>query len=97
MKGFFNILDNSVNRNNNNFTTVQNARLDVVGELEAIVQYENHLAQTNDESAKKAIADIVKEEKVHVGQLLGLIFSLDPDSKIQFEKGLAEFNEENNK
>jgi len=48
---FFNILDNSNNRNNE-FSTLQNARLDVVGELEAIVQYENHLMQTNDESAK---------------------------------------------
>ena len=92
MKGFFNIMDNSANRTNQ-FTTVQNARLDAVGELEAIVQYETHLAQTNDESAKKTISDIIKEEKLHVGQLFGLIFSLDPESKTQFEKGLAEFNE----
>ena len=90
MKGFFNIMDNSANRTNQ-FTTVQNARLDVVGELEAIVQYETHLSQTNDEVAKKTISDIVKEEKLHVGQLFGLIFSLDPESKIQLEKGLAEF------
>lgn len=92
---FFNSLDNSNNRGNN-FTTLQNARLDVMGELEAIVQYENHLAQTNDESAKKAIIDIVKEEKLHVGQLMGLIFKLDSESKEQFYKGLEEFNEEDN-
>lgn len=95
MKGFFNILDNSNNRGNN-FNTVQNARLDVVGELEAIVQYETHLSQTSDESAKRAISDIVKEEKLHVGQLMGLIFKLDPESKEQFYKGLEEFNEEDN-
>lgn len=93
MKGFFNILDNSATRTNN-YTTLQNARLDVMGELEAIIQYETHLSQTNDESAKKMIADIVKEEKLHVGQLFGLIFALDPESKTQFEKGLAEFNNE---
>ena len=92
---FFNVLDNSNNRGNN-FTTLQNARLDVVGELEDIVQYENHLAQTNEESAKRAISDIVKEEKLHVGQLMGLIFKLDPESKEQFYKGLEEFNEEDN-
>jgi len=92
---FFNILDNSNNRNNE-FSTLQNARLDVVGELEAIVQYENHLMQTNDESAKKAIRDIVKEEKLHVGQLMGLIFKLDPESKEEFYKGLEEFNKEDN-
>ena len=96
MKRFFNILDNSFNRDNN-FTTLQNARLDVVGELEAIVQYEAHLSQTNVESAKRAISDIINEEKLHVGQLMGLIFKLDPESKEQFYKGLEEFNEEDDK
>lgn len=95
MRNFFNILDNS-NRDNN-FTTLQNARLDVVGELDAIIQYESHLNQTNVESAKNAISDIVKEEKLHVGQLMGLIFKLDPESKTQFYKGLEEFNEEDDK
>ena len=90
---FFNALDNSNNRGNS-FSTLQNARLDVVGEIEAIVQYENHLAQTNDDSAKRAISDIVKEEKLHVGQLMGLIFKLDPESKEQFFKGLEEFKQE---
>ncbi|MBQ8443948.1 MAG: hypothetical protein IJX25_01155 [Clostridia bacterium] len=95
MKGIFNILDNSANKNNNNFTTLQNARMDVVGELEAIIQYENHLMQTSDPKAQSTIKDIAKEEKVHTGQLFGLIFSLDPESKEMFEKGLAEFNDTN--
>lgn len=95
MRNFFNILDNS-NRDNN-FTTLQNARLDVVGELDAIIQYESHLNQTNVEAAKNAISDIVKEEKLHVGQLMGLIFKLDPESKTQFYKGLEEFVEEDDK
>ena len=95
MKGIFNILDTSANKTNNSFSTLQNARLDVVGELEAIVQYENHLMQTNNQAAQAAIRDIAKEEKVHVGQLMGLIFSLDIESKEMFEKGLKEFNEEN--
>ncbi len=91
MKGFFNILDNS-NITSNNFLTLQNARLDVMGELEAIVGYETHLQQTNNIDAKNTIMDIAKEEKLHVGQLFGLIFKLDPESKTQFEKGLEEFN-----
>lgn len=92
MRRFFNILDN--NNRPDNFITIQNAREDIIGELDAIIQYENHLAQTNDQKAKETIADIVKEEKLHVGQLFGLLFSLDPESKEQFEKGLKEF--ENN-
>ena len=91
MKGIFSILDNS-NNLSNDFVTLQNARLDVMGELEAIIGYETHLRQTNLPVAKETIKDIAKEEKLHVGQLFGLIFMLDPESKEQFEKGLAEFN-----
>lgn len=94
MRGFFNILDNSQNQTNA-FNTAQNTRLDIIGELDAIIQYETHIAQTNDKSAQQTLRDIVKEEKLHVGQLFGLLFSLDEESKTQFEKGLKEFNEEN--
>ena len=90
MRGIFNILDNSAN-STNTYTTVQNARLDIIGELDAIIQYETHLMQTNNTAAQKTIKDIVDEEKVHVGQLFGLLFMLDPDSKTFFEKGLKEF------
>ncbi len=94
MKGIFNILDNS-NMSDNLYLTTQNARLDVIGELEAIINYETHLRQTNNVAAQQTIKDIAKEEKLHVGQLFGLIFMLDPESREQFEKGLEEFNSEN--
>ncbi len=90
MRRFFNILDN--NNRGDNFITAQNTREDIIGELDAIIQYENHIVQTNDERARETLRDIVKEEKLHVGQLFGLLFSLDPESKTQFEKGLNEFN-----
>ena len=93
MRGFFNILDHS--QNQTNLTTTQNTRMDIIGELEAIIQYENHLMQTNDKSAQKALRDIIEEEKLHVGQLFGLLFQLDKESQVQFEKGLKEFKEEN--
>ena len=93
---FFNILDNSQNQGSI-FNNAQNIRLDIVGELEAIVQYENHIAQTTDKVVQKTLKDITKEEKLHVGQLFGLLFRLDEESKIQFYKGLEEFQEEDNK
>ena len=96
MRRFFNIMDNNMNRSNN-FITAQNAREDIIGELEAIIQYENHLEQTSDMSAKNTIRDILKEEKLHVGQLFGLLFQLDPESKTQFENGLKEFQNNNNR
>lgn len=96
MRRFFNILDfNSQNRTND-FVTIQNTRADIIGELEAIIMYENHLEQTNDINAQNTIKDIVKEEKLHVGQLFGLLFRLDPESKIQFEKGIKEFENTEN-
>ena len=91
----FNILDSSANRNND-FITLQSARLDLVGELEAIVQYENHLMQTNNTSAQNTIKHIVKEEKMHVGELMALIFSLDPQSREEFYRGMKEFEDEKN-
>lgn len=90
---FFNILDNT--QNQNGFGNSQNIRLDIVGELEAIVQYENHIAQTNDKSVQATLRDIVKEEKLHVGQLMGLLFSLDEESREQFELGMKEFDTDN--
>ena len=95
MRNFFTIMDNNQNRSNA-FMTLQNARTDAIGELEAIIQYENHLEQTSDPVAKQTIRDIANEEKLHTGQLFGLIFKLDPESKAQFEKGLKEFEELNN-
>ena len=94
MKGFFNILDTTPNASTK-YTMTQNARLDIMGELEAIIGYETHLMQATLTSAQNTIKDIAKEEKLHVGQLFGLLFMLDPESKIQFEKGLKEFEDEN--
>lgn len=75
----------------NNFQTAQNCREDIIGELQAITQYENHYMATDDPIAKRTILDIMDEEKVHVGQLFGLLFMLDPMAKTEFEKGFNEF------
>ena len=76
---------------NNDFMTAQNCRADIIGELDAITQYENHYFATDDPVAKATILDIMNEEKLHVGQLFGLLFRLDPIAQSQFEKGFNEF------
>ena len=86
MKNFTNILDVT-----NKQTLAQNTRADIIGELDAIMQYENHIAISNDAIVNQTLKDIVNEEKVHVGQLFGLLFYLDPDSQKFFEQGLNEF------
>ena len=89
MKSIFNILNNQPN----NYSNIQNCRADIIGELEAIIQYNAHLEQTDNEKAKETIKDIMLEKMLHVGQLFGLLFYLNPESRTQFEKGLNEFND----
>ena len=79
---------------NNLSTMAQNTRLDIIGELDAIIQYETHINSSVDPVYRSTLQDIVNEEKVHVGQLFGLLFMLDPASKEFFEKGLNEFTKQ---
>ena len=79
---------------NNLSTMAQNTRLDIIGELDAIIQYEANLNSSADPVYRNTLQDIVNEEKVHIGQLFGLLFMLDPASKEFFEKGLNEFTKQ---
>ncbi len=77
----------------NEFETVQSARKDLIGELDAIIQYDEHLHFTNNEVAKATWENIRNEELTHVGELLGLLFYLAPYQKQYVEQGIREFNE----
>ena len=80
------------------FETLQNARKDLVGEIDAIIQYDDHLHKTNNELAKATWENIRNEEMTHVGELLGLINYLAPYQTQFVEQGLKEFNDRlNNK
>lgn len=92
MRRFINILQDN-NLNDNDFRTVQNAREDIVGELDAIIQYATHLRQTSSLSAQITIKSIIEEEQVHVGELMALLFKLDPGFKTRFDEGVKEFND----
>jgi rubrerythrin len=58
-------------------------REDLVGELEAINQYHEHMLVLENEEAVTTLEHIIGEEKEHVAELLKLIQKLDP---IQAEK-----------
>lgn len=94
--------NNGNTRNNNqdganNFETLQNARKDLIGELQAIIEYDDHLHKTNIDIAKVTWENIRNEELTHVGELLGLLNYLAPYQKAFVEQGLNEFNERLNK
>lgn len=69
------------------------AALDLTGELEAIIQYDEHARDATSQTAKNTWLSIKHEEEVHVGELLSLLFMLDPGFKSQVEKGMKEFEE----
>ena len=75
------------------FDTLQNASRDLIGEIGAVIQYDDHLHKTNVELAKETWIHIRNEELVHVGELLGLLCYLAPYQKALIEKGLKEFEE----
>ena len=101
----FNFLSSPYNNNNNyagnnsetgvvmDFDTLQKARRDLAGEIQAVIEYDEHIHNTNDRLAKETWRNIKSEELTHVGELLGLINYLDPSQKQFVQKGFAEFME----
>lgn len=83
--------------NTNKFETLQQARKDLIGEIEAIIQYDYHAASTQDNVARQTWLSIKNEETVHVGELLALLNYLEPKQKQYVEQGFQEFNEILNK
>ena len=79
------------------FETLQNARKDLIGEIQAVIQYDDHLHKTNVELASSTWINIRNEELVHIGELLGLLCYLAPYQKQFLEEGMKEFNERMNK
>ncbi|MHB1043600.1 MAG: demethoxyubiquinone hydroxylase family protein [Eubacteriales bacterium] len=69
---------------------IQALRVDMAGELEAIIGYEAHAMAANDERVKKVLYHIADEERQHVGELQQLIFLLNPNEQKFVEKGRQE-------
>lgn len=67
--------------------TLQALRVDLAGELEAIIGYEAHAASTDDERVKKVLLHIADEERQHVGELTQLLYILCPKEEEHAEKG----------
>jgi len=61
-------------------------REDLIGELQAINQYQEHIDTMDDEEAIEVLAHIRDEEKEHVVELTKLIQKLDPLQAEMFKK-----------
>lgn len=68
---------------------LQALRVDIAGELEAIIGYEAHASATTDQKAVKVLRHIADEERQHVGELHQLLAMLSPRDAEWIDKGKA--------
>jgi rubrerythrin len=77
----------NVPRQLSNDELLQALRVDIAGELEAIIGYEAHAMATNDSRVKKVLTHIADEERQHVGELQQLLFILNSNEQQMVEQG----------
>jgi len=87
-----NAIGENQNANGVDFATLQKARKDLIGEIQAIIDYDDHIEGSDNNMAKQTWIHIRDEELVHVGELLALLDYLAPYQKSLVEKGVQEFN-----
>jgi len=71
----------------------QALRVDIAGELEAILVYDAHAMSTDDERVKTILYSIRDEERQHVGELIHLMEILDPQEAQFMSKGKQEVDQ----
>ena len=61
-------------------------REDLISELQAINQYQEHILDLENEEAATTLEHIIEQEKEHVAELLRLIQNLDPAQAGKFKR-----------
>ena len=65
---------------------LKNLREDLIGELGAINQYQEHIDETDNEEVKKVLDHIRDDEKEHLAELTKIIRKLDKTQEKKFQK-----------
>ena len=68
-------------------------RLGMIAELDAVSLYEQLASKTKNVKIKKALLDIAKEEKTHIGEFQTLLLELDKEQVKELENGRKEIEE----
>ncbi|HDN05940.1 MAG TPA: rubrerythrin [Candidatus Bathyarchaeota archaeon] len=68
-------------------------RVAMIAELDAISLYEQLAAVTENESIKKVLLDVAKEEKTHMGEFQTLLLKEDKEQSDELEEGKKEVEE----
>ena len=66
--------------------TLKSLREDLIGELAAINQYQEHIDEINDEEVKKILGHVRDDEKEHVAEITKIIRKLDETQEEKFQK-----------
>ena len=66
--------------------TLKSLREDLIGELEAINQYQEHIDEIDDDEAKKILGHIRDDEKEHFAELTKIIRKIDEVQEAKFQK-----------
>jgi len=69
-----------------NHNDLKNLREALIGELQAINQYQQYINETDNEKIKKVLSHIRDDEKEHFAELVKLIQELNPTQKEKFQK-----------
>lgn len=65
-------------------------RAGIMAELDAINLYEQMASMTGDQTIKKVLLEVAREEKTHVGEFQALLLREDEQQKRELEKGEEE-------
>ena len=68
-------------------------RVAVIAELDAINLYEQMANLASDETLKKVLLDIAREEKTHVGEFQTMLLEVDKEQEKELTAGKAEIDE----
>lgn len=66
--------------------TLKVLREDLIGELAAINQYQEHIDEIDDEKVKEVLGHIRDDEKEHVAEITKIIRELDALQEEKFKK-----------
>ena len=66
--------------------TLKNLREDLIDELGAINQYQEHIDETDDEEVKEVMGHIRDDEKEHVAEIIKILRKLDETQEEKFQK-----------
>jgi len=92
MPQFLNPFSGVVPRTMTKSELVRAIRQNIAAEHEAVHLYLAHADATDDELAKKVLADIANEERVHIGEFMELLRRLAPEEAQFLEEGRSEVN-----